>query len=400
MDTSLKSSAPQHADAIPARPPPDRHVRSKADAILADLLASAGIHIDGDRPWDMAIHDSRTANRILAEGSLGFGEAYMDGWWDCAALDDMIGRIVLARLEDRVSKRQIIALRIANSLFNRQSQRRASEVGRVHYDLGNALFSAMLDSRLTYSCGYWATAQHLEEAQVAKLELVCRKLGLQPGMRLLDIGCGWGSLIQYAAERHGVQCVGLTISQEQAEFGRQRCAGLPIDIRVQDYRHYASSGVQPFDRVASIGMFEHVGRKNIGTYFAAARSLLNADGLFLLHTIGNNRRGSVPDPWMERHIFPNHQLQSLGEIADACQDRFTIEDIENFGADYDRTLLAWLARLDGARPQLASQYDVRFFRMMRYYLLASAAMFRTRSNQLWQLVLSPQGVPGGYRRPT
>jgi cyclopropane-fatty-acyl-phospholipid synthase len=283
-------------------------------------------------------------------------------------------------------------------LFNLQSVRRAWQVGQAHYDLGNDFFAAMLDSRMTYTCGYWARATNLEGAQAAKLDLVCRKLGLRPGMRLLDIGCGWGSLMKFAARHYGVSCEGLTISREQAAYIRQNREGLPIEAHLGDYRTFNPAGRGSFDRLASLGMFEHVGRRNHAAYFDMAARSLDGDGLFLLHTIGKNRRGGGTDPWIDRYIFPNGELPSLGEIADRSESRFVVEDVHNFGADYDRTLTAWHARFEAAWPRFAPALGERFRRMWRYYLLACAGTFRARTTQLWQIVLSPGGVPNGYSR--
>ena len=376
-------------------------VADGAQKAMAALLAEVDIAIGGDRPWDMQINHPKAAGYILARGSLGLGEAYMEGWWECARLDEFIARLLTARLEQRVGVSLTLLQAMRARLFNLQTLRRAWRVGEAHYDLGNDFFAAMLDTRMAYTCGYWASAQTLDEAQQAKLELVCAKLGLEPGMRLLDIGCGWGSLMRYAAERYRVSCVGLTISRAQAEYGAQRCAGLPVEFRLLDYRDLARSGgkAERFDRVASLGMFEHVGRKNYRVYFDNARRCLRDDGLMLLHTIGKNRRAGATDPWIDRYIFPNGDLPSLGQIADAAEDRFVIEDVHNFGADYERTLLAWNEHFEAAWPRFAARYGERFRRMWRYYLLACAGSFRVRSNQLWQIVMSPQGVAGGYRRP-
>lgn len=366
-------------------------------ATFSALLAHADIRIDGDRPWDITVHHPDTAARVLARGSLGLGESYMDGWWDCARLDEFICRVLKARLDERVGNTALIVQSLRARLFNLQNLRRAWQVGKVHYDLGNDFFEAMLGRHLAYTCGYWAGIEasgDLDAAQQAKLDLVCRKLGLAPGMRLLDIGCGWGSLMKHAAERYGVSCVGVTISREQAEHGRAHCAGLPIEFRLLDYRQIDGH----FDRIASLGMFEHVGHKNHRSFFEVARRCLVPDGLLLLHTIGKNLRRTPTDPWIDRYIFPNGDLPSLGQIADAAEDSFVIEDVHNFGADYDRTLMAWHANFEAAWPRFAERYGERFRRMWRYYLLACAGTFRARATQLWQIVLSPSGVPGGYRR--
>jgi cyclopropane-fatty-acyl-phospholipid synthase len=366
----------------------------------AQLLAHADVRIDGDRPWDIRLRHPDTMPRILARGSLGLGESYMDGWWECERIDEFIARVLRARLDEKVGGAGQMLAALKARLLNLQSERRAWQVGREHYDLGNDLFERMLDPTMAYSCGYWANASDLAAAQQAKLDLICRKLGLQPGMRLLDIGCGWGSLMQFAAERYGVECVGLTVSQKQSQWGAQKARGLPVRFELTDYRTFNPDGAQRFDRVASVGMFEHVGHKNYATYFAVARRSLMDDGLLLLHTIGKNRSGASIDPWIEKYIFPNGTLPSMAEIAAACEAGFVVEDWHNFGADYDRTLLAWHARFEAAWAELSSRYSERFHRMWRYYLLCCAGTFRARDNQLWQVVLSPRGVAGGYRRPS
>ena len=370
-----------------------------ATKAFATLLGEADIRIGGDRPWDLQINHPKTAEFILARGSLGLGESYMKGWWDCPQLDEFVARLLAARLDERAGNAVMLLQALRAQLFNLQSLRRAWRVGEVHYDLGNDFFEAMLDSRMTYTCGYWAAASTLEEAQTAKLELVCAKLGLRPGMRLLDIGCGWGSLLRHAAECYRVDGVGLTISRQQAELGKQRCDGLSVDFRLVDYRDFGQGSTERFDRVASLGMFEHVGHKNHRAFFEVARRCLRDDGLLLLHTIGKNQSRTPTDPWIDRYIFPNGELPSLGEISEAAQGLFVVEDVHNFGADYDRTLMAWHQRFEDSWPQFAARYGERFRRMWRYYLLACAGSFRVRANQLWQIVLSPRGVAGGYRRP-
>ncbi|MBS7457106.1 cyclopropane fatty acyl phospholipid synthase [Coralloluteibacterium stylophorae] len=358
------------------------------------MLALADVRTDGARAWDMRVHDPRLYRRVLAQGSLGLGDGYVDGWWDSATLDHTLHRLLAARLDERVRGIGTVADALLARVGNRQTRRRSRQVGERHYDLGNDLYQAMLGCRLVYSCGYWREADGLDAAQVAKLDLVCRKLGLRPGMRVLDIGCGWGEALKFAAERYGVTGVGVTISREQAAYARELCAGLPVDIRLADYRDLD----ERFDRAFSIGMFEHVGVRNYATYFDVARRCLEADGLFLLHTIGGERSTAHTDPWIARHIFPNSMLPSAAQVARALEGRFVVEDWHNFGADYDRTLQAWRANVDAAWPRLPG-YDARFRRMWHYYLAGSMAAFRSRRAQLWQLVLSPHGVPGGYVAP-
>lgn len=361
---------------------------------VARLLSEAGVQIDGDRPWDIAVADDRFYDRVLARGSLGLGESYMDGWWDCPALDEFFFRIQRADIGARVKQHPAILVQALRSrLINLQSGRRAFQVGERHYDIGNALFSLMLDKRMTYSCGYWNEAGSLDDAQEHKLDLICRKLGLGPGMRLLDIGCGWGSLAAYAAGHYGVSVVGITVSREQADLARTMCKGLPVEIRLQDYRDVRET----FHRVASVGMIEHVGYKNYRTCMQVVRRCLEDDGLFLLHTIGGNRSRTTVDPWIDRYIFPNGMLPSVSQLGRAVEGLFVMEDWHNFSADYDRTLMAWSRRFEDGWETLGKTCDERFHRMWRYYLLSCAGSFRARKNQLWQIVLSENGVPGGYR---
>lgn len=366
---------------------------------VADLLESADVRIGGTRPWDLQVHDSHFYARVLGQGSLGLGESYMEGWWDAESLDGFLFHVLQARLEQRVHSAGELWDALRARLLNLQSRNRAREVGERHYDLGNDLYAAMLGLRLVYSCGYWTQADGrvldgLDAAQEAKLDLICRKLRLKPGMRVLDIGCGWGEALKFAAERYGVSGVGITISKEQADYARELCAGLPIEIRLQDYRELH----EPFDAVLSVGMFEHVGVKNYRGYFEVAQRCLPPGGLFLLHTIGTNRSVNHTDPWIGRYIFPNSMLPSTAQIAQAVEGLFVVEDWHNFGTDYDRTLQAWRDNVERAWPP-DPRYDERFRRMWRYYLGASMATFRTRNSQLWQVVLSNGGVKGGYLAP-
>lgn len=362
---------------------------------LTELLAQADIRTDGARPWDIVINNPLLAQRVLGYGSLGVGETYMAGDWDAERLDETVCRILTHKLQYRINPYRLAWHSLKARLLNRQTRHRAWEVGRAHYDLGNDFYAAMLDDSLAYTCGYWAEADNLAQAQRAKLDLICRKLDLQPGQRVLDIGCGWGSFMQYAAEQYGVECVGLTVSREQVALGKQRCEGLPVEFRLQDYRDIHET----FDHIVSIGMFEHVGRMNHRTFMQVARRCLRPGGLFLLHTIGKLKSDSVPDPWLDRYIFPNGDLPSLSQIAQAAEGLFVVEDVHNFGADYDKTLLAWCANFEANWHRFEPELGETFYRMWRYYLLSCAGAFRARVTQLWQIVLSPEGVTGGYRRP-
>jgi len=356
------------------------------------LLSLADVRIDGNRPWDIQVHDEAMYARVLAEGALGLGESYMDGWWDSESVDQFFHHILSARLEAKVRPGSELPSLVKARLLNLQKRTRAYQVGERHYDIDNDLFQRMLDPLMIYSCGYWKEAATLQEAQEAKLDLVCRKLGLQPGMRVLDIGCGWGGTARFAAERYGVEVVGVTVSQEQAKLAKEKCRGLPVEIRLQDYREVDET----FDRVLSIGMFEHVGTKNYRTYMKVVQHCLEDDGLFLLHTIGGNRSVSRTNAWTERYIFPNSVLPTARQIARAVDGLFVLEDWHNFGPDYDKTLMCWFHNFDDAWDELKSGYDGRFYRMWKYFLLSSAGSFRSRAAQLWQIVFAPRGVAGGY----
>ena len=363
---------------------------------VQNLAAEAGFRVNGDDPWDIRVTDPRFYRRIVMDGSLGFGEAYMDGWWECERLDQLFHRLLAVdadRLIDSWVKLRLLGLVLRHALFNLQSSQRAFVVGERHYDIGNDVFETMLDSTMSYSCGYWPQAATLEEAQRAKLDLICRKLKLQPGERLLDIGSGWGGLARYAAEHYGVEVLGITVSKEQQKLARERCAGLPVTIELRDYRQLAGR----FDKVVSVGMFEHVGPKNYADFFAIVERLLKDQGLFLLHTIGNYLTPRKLDPWMDKYVFPNGRLPSAAEIAASVEGCLLIEDWHNFGADYDRTLMAWWENFERGWPRLADKYGERFYRMWKYYLLSCAGFFRSRQGQLWQVVFSKRSRSAVYR---
>ncbi|TBL71823.1 cyclopropane fatty acyl phospholipid synthase [Obesumbacterium proteus] len=364
--------------------------------IAEEMLSQAGITINGTQPQDIRVKNPEFFHRVLQEGSLGLGESYMDGWWECDRLDIFFQMILAAELDTHLPKHFSDIVRIASArIFNYQTRKRAWIVGKEHYDLGNDLFSRMLDPYMQYSCAYWKDAETLEQAQQAKLRMICEKLQLKPGMSLLDIGCGWGGLSQFAAKEYGVSVKGVTISAEQQKMAQERCAGLDVEILLQDYRDLN----EKFDRIVSVGMFEHVGPKNYRTYFEVVARNLKPDGLFLLHTIGSNQTDLNVDPWINKYIFPNGCLPSVAHIASKSEDLFVLEDWHNFGVDYDRTLMAWFEAFQKSWPEIKDNYSDRFYRMFTYYLNACAGAFRARNIQLWQVLLSPKGVEGGIRVP-
>ena len=364
---------------------------------ITQLLNDADIQVNGSRPWDLQVHHENFFKRVFTQGLLGLGEAYMDGWWDVDKLDQFIDKALSADLRNQIVRREHLPLVLLAKLTNMQALARAYQVGEQHYNLGQELFECMLDERMTYTCAYWKQAQDLDTAQMAKLDLVCQKLDLRPGQHVLDIGCGWGSFAGYAAEYYGVKVTGVTISTDQAEYASQRYKDLPINIVVKDYRLLD----QQFDHIVSLGMFEHVGAKNYAQYFEKASCCLKSDGLFLLHTIGCHEQTSSPNPWIHKYIFPNGTVPSLSLLAPKLEKFFVLEDLHNFGAYYDATLMAWFENFDRYWPnlkRLKGNYDERFYRMWKYYLLTCAGAFRARELQLWQLVLSKHGRPGGYQR--
>jgi cyclopropane-fatty-acyl-phospholipid synthase len=368
----------------------------KAQKWFQDLIRPAGITLNGQRPYDIQVHSTMMFNRILLKGFLGLGESYMDGQWDCQQLGELFFRLLRAKVDESAGNFLPELLdKYRSKLMNLQSKSRAFIVGERHYDLGNDLYTAMLGPTMAYSCGYYENTARLDQAQTNKYDLVCRKMQLVPGSTVLEIGCGWGSFAKYATENYGVKIIGLTVSKEQAAYARELCSGLPVEILVMDYRDFSGK----VDAIVSIGMFEHVGVKNYPTFFEVARKCLSDDGLFLLHTLGNTKPMVSVNPWMKKYIFPNAAIPSLSQITAVAEKHFVIEDVHNFGADYGPTLMAWHANYhralaNGSLSQ--ERYGGRFQRMWDFYLLSCVGASRARDMQLYQLVLSPRGVLGGY----
>lgn len=361
--------------------------------VIEEMALIADVRLNGERAWDIQVHNEGFYDRVFRDPSLGLGESYMEGWWDARALDELLFRIFRANIEERFKPSWGMKWAYLKAkLFNRQSKSGSMKVINEHYQLGNDLYENMLDGLMTYSCGYWKNAKTLDEAQVAKYDLIARKLGLQKGMRVLDIGCGWGGFSKYVSENYGVSVVGITLSSNQAEYAKKLCQGLPVEIRVQDYRDVDET----FDRVVEIGMFEHVGVKNYRTFMEMVHKCLTDDGLVMLHTIGSNQSHIAGDPWIDKYIFSGGQLPSIAQIGTSIEGLFVMEDWHNFSADYDKTLMAWDANFDRNWDKIKANYSDPFYRMWKFYLMSCAASFRSRSIQLWQVVLSKKGVLGGY----
>jgi cyclopropane-fatty-acyl-phospholipid synthase len=367
---------------------------------VASLLDRADIRIGGDRPWDIQVHDDRFYARILAEGVLGVGESYMDGWWDCERLDDMFHRILAARLDQEIRQdwRMLVHLAVSR-VMNLQSRRRSRHVVRRHYDLDTDLYMSFLDPYNQYTCAYFRGTDELDRAQEQKLELICRKLQLSAGDRVLDIGCGWGGFAKFAAEHYGCHVTGVTISPVQAAYARDFCRGLDVEILESDYRdlpqHIPAGGV---DKVLVCGMIEHVGYRNYRPLMQVVAHCLPARGLFLLHTIGGrSTKTTLQNRWLARYIFPNSMMPSLRQLAGAAEGELVLEDLHAFGPrHYEKTLLAWYDNFERNWHSISARHDDRFFRMWRFYLLHMAGSFRADQQHLWQIVFSKNGVGGEY----
>ncbi|MDO8356635.1 MAG: cyclopropane fatty acyl phospholipid synthase [Nitrospirota bacterium] len=360
--------------------------------VVQELLEKAQVHINGSQPGDIQVHHDRFYDRILTEGSLGLGESYMEGWWDANQLDEFFFRFHLAQLDTAVRDKRLILNVLKARLFNMQNRRRSTRVAQQHYDLSNEFYEQMLGPRMQYTCAYWKGTKNLAEAQEHKLDLICRKLQLKKGERVLELGCGWGGFAHFAASNYGCSVVAYNISEQQVAYARRWCAGLPVDIRLMDYREATGE----FDKVAAIGICEHVGYKNYRDLMEVAHRTVKPHGLFLLHSIGNNASVTTGDPWFDKYIFPGGMLPSVAQLSAAMDGLFVMEDWHNFGPDYDRTLLAWQSNVDEHRGQWQSSFDERFSRMWRYYLLSLAGAFRARTIHLWQIVMSKRGLIGGY----
>jgi len=365
-----------------------RALVGRAERTVRGLLEAADVRVGGSRPHDIQVHDPDFYVRVLRDGRLGLGESYVDGQWDTGALDELTARLIRAG-----GRRPALGWRsalhgAAARVWNLQTGVRARRSVERHYDLGNDLYQAMLGETLVYTCAYWKWAGDLDEAQRAKLDLICRKLGLQPGMTVLDLGCGWGTFARYAAKTYGARVTGYTVSREQVALGTELCRGLPVELHLADYR--AASGT--YDAVVSVGLLEHVGPRNHRIYMETVDRCLRPGGVAFVHAIGSNRSQVLIDAWFHRYVFPNAAIPSLAQITAAMDGMFVPEDVHNIGPHYDRTLLAWSRNFERAWPRLRARYGERFRRTWRYYLLSSAGAFRARFMQLYQIVMTRPGT--------
>lgn len=357
--------------------------------VVEEMLTSAGVTINGSNPWDIQVIDDRTFLQVLRSKSLGLGEAYMEGWWNCRRLDEFICRVLKAGIDGKIKAGcRFLVNSLSAVIFNMQSKNRSRIVAERHYDLDNDLFMSFLDPYNQYSCAYFEGTQDLNDAQIKKMDLICKKIRLCPSDHVLDIGCGWGGLAGYMAKRYGCNVTAVNISSEQIRHARDFCNNLPVNIVSSDYRDIQGT----FDKIVSVGMFEHVGQKNYQSFMKKAHSCLKDNGIFLLHTIGGNDSTINCDPWINKYIFPNGMLPSIAQISKAAEGLFVMEDLHNLGPHYEKTLLAWHENFQKSWDKLKNKYDDKFKRMWDYYLLSCAGAFRARNIQLWQIVLTRYGT--------
>lgn len=371
------------------------------ERFVVPTLRRAEIEVGGSRPWDIKIHDRRFFRRVVLEGSLGLGDSYLEGWWDCDDLGTFFHRLIAARSQDqRTTGIPGFVHNLRRKLFNLQGKRRAKQVVNSHYDLPTALFETMLGPSMTYSCAYWQGTVSLEQAQENKLDLICRKLGVAPGDRILELGCGFGSFARHASRRYGCTVVGVTLSGAQARYARSLCDGLPVEIHQADYRDLQTySDGKPFSRIVSIAMFEAVGRRSFRGFMEVVDRLLQDGGSWLLHTIGDAVCSS--DPWLDKHIFPNGELPSHDQIEDAARSLFSLHDTHEFGSDYALTLAAWETNFRRGWHELRRSnprvFDGRFFRKWIYYLSCCRGAFLAGDLYLWQILMAREPAPAQYR---
>lgn len=353
---------------------------------LTTLLREANIEPNGASPWDPQIKDERFYRTVLLRGSVGLGDAYLNGWWECADISGFILRIIKSGIHLRVPRVDIFLRRLRFGLIDAQNRIRSKRVAELHYDEDPYIFEVMLGSTNSYTCARWKGVITLDAAQQQKMDLLCKKAGLSSGMTVLDIGSGWGGFLAYAAERYQVRGIGLTISKTQLDYARKRYGNLPVEFRLQDYRDFVG-GV---DAVVSICVIEHVGSDHYREYFQKVReTLTREDGFFAMQCILACDTQARMDPWTEKHIFPNGILPTLERIENAVEGILHIVDREFFRDDYVRTFSAWYENLVRNKNAIIARCGVRYFRKYEYYLCLYIAGFGSGRIDVGQFVLSP-----------
>lgn len=378
----------------------DAMLETKFKNKLQSLLSMADIEVNGNRPWDIQVHDERFFRRVMTDPSIGLGESYMDGGWNCEHLDQFFYKVLSAHLEKKIKNNpKLVFQRLMSRLVNLQTRTGSQKIAEKHYNVGTDVFMSFFDPYNQYTCAYFKDTDDLNKAQEQKLDLICRKLKLSSNDNVLDIGSGWGGFAKFATERYNCHLTGISISSQQVEYAKEFCKGQNVIILKTDYRDLLESrNRQKYDKILICGMIEHVGYKNYRILMKIVEYCLKDDGLFLLQTIGRDvsTTAITMNPWLEKYIFPNSMLPSIKQLSAAVEGLFVIEDLHNFSAHYDKTLMAWSSNFEKNWDRIKSKYDDRFYRMWQYYFLSCAGGFRARDTQLWQIVFSKNGVPGGY----
>ena len=364
-----------------------------------------GVEINGPNAWDIQIHNESLYSRLFRDGSLGAGESYMDGWWDCNDLVELSFRVAKNNLLLE-SGLPLFVHTTRSFLLNLQNKIRARIVGECHYDLPIPLWEKMLGASMIYTNGIWQDTDDLDTAGFAKYDLVCRKLELKKGDTLLELGCGWGAFLKYAATHYGCRCTGVTISKEQAKYASELCQSLPVKIHHCDYRDrdvYNPDDIK-YDAITTLGMTEHVGRKNYRQCMQIIYEQLRDCRLFLLESSGNSKE-SAPDMFIQKYIFPYLDMPTVGSIDKYTRDFFVLEDMQTVSVDYAKTIIAWSnnfkkywSDFDLSENTFGGLSKNQFYRMWVYYLDCCAGVLKARTEtQAWQFLFSKGHLTNGYR---
>jgi cyclopropane-fatty-acyl-phospholipid synthase len=365
---------------------------------LKIIDADGKVHVFSGQPGPnvtMRLSDRSLYHKLVFNPELNAGEAYMDGRmsFEDSTLRDFLTLFSLNRLSLASYPLQKVLRRVSR-MFKKGQQ--ANPIGKAqqnvahHYDLGNDFYKLFLDEGLQYSCAYFTNDDNtLEQAQRNKLRLLAAKLNLSPGLKILDIGCGWGDLALYLARLADVEVVGVTLSKEQFELANARARKAGLDNRVRfelkDYRKVEDR----FDRIVSVGMFEHVGVHHYGEFFGKINELMDDDGLALIHSIGHMSPPGTASPWLRKYIFPGAYSPALSEVFEVVeQNSLWVTDLEFLRLHYAKTLAHWAQRFEANRDKVEAMYDARFARMWEFYLISAEMMFRTGSQLVFHMQLA------------
>ena len=365
---------------------------------LKIIDADGKVHVFSGQPGPnvtMRLSDRSLYHKLVFNPELNAGEAYMDGRmsFEDSTLRDFLTLFSLNRLSLSSYPLQKVLRRVSR-MFKKGQQ--ANPIGKAqqnvahHYDLGNDFYKLFLDEGLQYSCAYFTNDDNtLEQAQRNKLRLLAAKLNLSPGLKILDIGCGWGDLALYLARLADVEVVGVTLSKEQFELANARARKAGLDNRVRfelkDYRKVEDR----FNRIVSVGMFEHVGVHHYGEFFGKINELMDDDGLALIHSIGHMSPPGTASPWLRKYIFPGAYSPALSEVFEVVeQNSLWVTDLEFLRLHYAKTLAHWAQRFEANRDKVEAMYDARFARMWEFYLISAEMMFRTGSQLVFHMQLA------------